>query len=54
MTWRFLWGRKRGTARSGSIKYINLKGSHPYNIEGLGWIRKTDIVGYDTGGYTGE
>jgi hypothetical protein len=20
----------------------------------MGWIKKTDIVGYDTGGYTGE
>jgi len=25
-----------------------------YNIEGLGWIKKSDIVGYDTGGYTGD
>lgn len=40
-----------GTARSGKIKYINLKGSRPYNIEGLGWIRKEDIVGYSKGGY---
>lgn len=40
-----------GTARSGKIKYINLKGSRPYNIEGLGWIRKEDIVGYNKGGY---
>lgn len=48
------YGGRSGTARSGSIKYINLKGPYSYNIEGLGWIRKTDIVGYDTGGYTGE
>lgn len=40
-----------GRARSGTIKYINTKGSHPYNIEGLGWIKKTDIVGYNKGGY---
>ena len=43
-----------GTARDGTIRYINEKGSHQYNIDGLGWIKKTDIVGYDTGGYTGE
>ena len=47
-------GGASGPARSGKISYINLKGSHPYNIGGLGWIRKTDIVGYDTGGYTGD
>ena len=40
-----------GTARGGKITYTNLKGSHPYNIEGLGWIRKQDIVGYSKGGY---
>jgi TP901 family phage tail tape measure protein len=40
-----------GKARSGKIKYINLKGSRPYNIEGLGWIRKEDIQGYSKGGY---
>lgn len=40
-----------GTARGGRITYTNLKGSHPYNIEGLGWIRKQDIVGYSKGGY---
>lgn len=47
-------GGNSGPARSGKISYINLKGSHPYNIGGLGWIRKSDIVGYDTGGYTGD
>lgn len=47
-------GGASGPARSGKISYINLRGSHPYNIGGLGWIRKTDIVGYDTGGYTGD
>lgn len=40
-----------GTARGGIIRYTNLKGSHPYNIEGLGWIRRQDIVGYSKGGY---
>ena len=47
-------GGSSGAARSGKISYINLNGSHPYNIGGLGWIKKTDIVGYDTGGYTGD
>ena len=47
-------GGSSGPARSGKISYINLNGSHPYNIGGLGWVRKTDIVGYDTGGYTGD
>ena len=42
-------GGKSGMARSGKIKYINSKGSHPYNIEGLGWIKKSDIVGYAKG-----
>ena len=40
-----------GIARGGVIRYTNLKGSHPYNIEGLGWIRRQDIVGYSKGGY---
>ena len=47
-------GGKSGRAKDGKIKYINSKGSHPYNIGGLGWIKKSDIVGYDTGGYTGD
>jgi TP901 family phage tail tape measure protein len=49
-------GGKSGNARSGTIKYINSGGSHPYNIDGLGWVKKTDIVGYRHGGtvdYTG-
>lgn len=49
-------GGNSGTARSGTIKYINNGGSHPYNIDGLGWVRKSDIVGYKNGGmvdYTG-
>ena len=39
-----------------SVKYINNGGSHPYNIDGLGWVKKSDIVGYKNGGmvdYTG-
>lgn len=49
-------GGNSGTARSGTIKYINNGGSHPYNIDGLGWVKKSDIVGYKNGGmvdYTG-
>lgn len=49
-------GGNSGTARSGTIKYVNNNGSYPYNIDGLGWVRKTDIVGYKHGGvvdYTG-
>ena len=49
-------GGESGNARSGTIKYINNGGSHPYNIDGLGWIKKSDIVGYKNGGivdYTG-
>lgn len=39
-----------GYARSGYIRYTNEGSAYPYNIEGLGWIRKKDIVGYKTGG----
>ena len=49
-------GGNSGRARSGTIKYINNGGSHPYNINGLGWVKKSDIVGYKNGGmvdYTG-
>lgn len=49
-------GGTSGTARSGTIRYINNSGTHPYNIDGLGWVRKSDIVGYRHGGvvdYTG-
>lgn len=42
-------GGASGIARSGTIKYINTNGSHAYNIEGLGWIKKTDIKGYAKG-----
>ena len=47
-------GGNSGLARGGKIAYINTNGSHAYNIGGLGWVKKSDIVGYDTGGYTGE
>lgn len=40
-----------GTARGGKITYTNLKAPYAYNIEGLGWIKKSDIVGYSKGGY---
>ena len=46
-------GGSWGYARAGSIKYTS-SGPYGYNIDGLGWVRKTDIVGYDTGGYTGD
>lgn len=42
-------GGSSGTAKAGTIKYINTKGSHPYNIDGLGWVKKSDIVGYASG-----
>lgn len=49
-------GGASGTAHAGTIKYVKSGGSHPYNIDGLGWVRKSDIVGYKHGGmvdYTG-
>lgn len=49
-------GGSSGKAKSGTIKYINSGGSHPYNIDGMGWVKKSDIVGYSGGGivdYTG-
>ena len=46
-------GGSSGNARAGTIKYTS-SGPYGYNIDGLGWVRKTDIVGYDTGGYTGS
>lgn len=39
------WGR----AKSGKIKYISTSGTHRYNIDGAGWVRKQDIVGYAAG-----
>lgn len=49
------WGGSPwGWARSGTIMYIAEGSPLAYNIEGLGWIKKSDIVGYDTGGYTGD
>lgn len=47
-------GGASGPAYGGNITYTNAYGSHPYNIGGAGWVRKSDIVGYDTGGYTGS
>ena len=47
-------GGNSGTARAGTISYINPGAPYAYNIGGLGWVKKSDIVGYDTGGYTGE
>ena len=47
-------GGSSGIARAGSISYINPGAPYAYNIGGLGWVRKSDIVGYDTGGYTGD
>lgn len=46
-------GGSWGYARAGSIAYTS-SGPYGYNIGGLGWVRKSDIVGYDTGGYTGD
>lgn len=46
-------GGSWGYATGGKIAYTS-SGPYGYNINGAGWIRKTDIVGYDTGGYTGE
>ena len=46
-------GGSWGYASSGSIAYTS-SGPYGYNIGGLGWVRKSDIVGYDTGGYTGD
>lgn len=42
-------GGASGNAKSGTIKYINESGSYPYNIDGLGWVKKTDIKGYAKG-----
>ena len=47
-------GGNSGTARAGTISYINWGAPYAYNIGGLGWVKKSDIVGYDTGGYTGD
>lgn len=50
-------GGTSGPAQSGTISIIN-GNSHGYHIigsqYGSGWIKKSDIVGYDTGGYTGD
>lgn len=38
-----------GWASGGTIQYINQGATHPYNINGAGWVRKEDIVGYASG-----
>ena len=43
-----------GWAKGGHIKYLATFNPYGYNIDGLGWIKKTDIVGYASGGYTGD
>lgn len=47
------------TNRDLQITKIAKKGSHQYNVgtkqgEYLGWLKKTDFVGFKTGGYTGD
>ena len=47
------------TNRDLQITKIANKGSHQYNVgtkqgEYLGWLKKTDFVGFKTGGYTGD
>ena len=42
-----------GPARAGRIRYTS-SNSYGYNIDGLGWVRKQDIVGYKTGGLASE
>lgn len=37
-----------------TITYTNPGSPYPYHINKWGWIKKTDIVGYATGGYTGD
>ena len=41
------------------ITHINSKGSRPYHLATTsggprGWVKKSQISGYDTGGYTGD
>jgi hypothetical protein len=47
-------GGNSGKARSGVIRYINENGTHPYNIDGLGWVREEDLQRFSSGGYTGS
>lgn len=42
-------GGSWGYARSGTIRYVNNNGTYAYNIDGLGWVKKSDIVGYAKG-----
>lgn len=51
-------GGKSGTSSSDrqvTITRINSNASatHPYHIDQLGWVKKSQLKGYDTGGYTG-
>lgn len=50
-------GGNSGPAQDGKITIIKEENSHGYHIKGSqygsGWVKKTDIEGFDTGGYTG-
>lgn len=51
-------GGKSGTSSSDrqvTITHINTNASatYPYHIDQLGWVKKSQLKGYDTGGYTG-
>lgn len=52
--YRTSYGGGDGPARSGSIVLTNPGSNYPYNIDWLGWVSKSAIQGYDTGGYTGD
>ena len=52
--YRTSYGGGDGPARSGSIVLTNPGSNYPYNIDWLGWVSKSSIQGYDTGGYTGD
>lgn len=49
-------GSYGSTSKQKSVKItlVNENGSHPYHVNQLGWVRKKDIVGYASGGYTGD
>lgn len=51
-------GGKSGTSSSDrqvTITHINTnaRATYPYHIDQLGWVKKSQLKGYDTGGYTG-
>lgn len=52
--YRTSYGGGDGPARSGSIVLTHPGSNYPYNIDWLGWVSKSAIQGYDTGGYTGD